>query len=312
MTEERMFIAIDIGGTQLRAALYPETGIEPINRKTIATHVGNEKPEERLIDLIGEIWPEKGVVERIGIAVPGPVDPKTGMVFKASNVRGWIDIPLGPMVEERHKTSTILGNDANLAALGEWKYGAGIGHHDLIYLTISTGIGGGFIIDDRMLVGPQGIAGEIGHITVLPDGPLCGCGRRGHLEAVASGTGIANYVERKLNEGVKSCLSLTPDKPTSRVIAQAAAEGDALAIEAYENAGYFIGLAITNLLHLFNPTVIVLGGGVSNTRDLILNPIKRTIENSVMSPAYNEKLQFCYAKLGDQAGLVGALALARG
>ncbi len=312
MTPERNYIAVDIGGTQLRAALYPVQGIEPINKKIIATHCGDEKPEERLINLIGEIWPESGQVERIGIAVPGPVDPNTGLVYKASNVRGWDDILLGPMVEQRHKVPTILGNDANLAALGEWKYGAGIGHHDLIYLTISTGVGGGFIIDDRLLVGPQGIAGEIGHITVLPDGPLCGCGQRGHLEAVSSGTGIANYVENQLREGRTSTLTLKSGKPNSRAIAEAAAAGDALAVEAFERAGYFLGLAITNLLHLFNPTVIVLGGGVSNSGDLLLTPVKQTIEKSVMSPAYNANLQICYAKLGDQAGLVGALALARG
>ncbi len=312
MTKEKKYIALDIGGTQMRAALYPEQGIEPITKKIIATHVGDEKPEDRLINLIREIWPEKGDVERIGIAVPGPADPLTGLVYKASNVRGWVNIPLGPMVEERHKTKTILGNDANLAALGEWKYGAGVGHHDLIYLTISTGIGGGFIIDDRLLVGPQGIAGEVGHITVLPNGPLCGCGRKGHLEAVCSGTGIANYVERRLKDGAASSLRLEPQKPNSRMIAEAAAEGDPLALEAFEYAGEFLGRAITDLLHLFNPTVIVLGGGVSNARDILLNPIKKTIEKSVMTPAYYEKLQITYAKLGDQAGLVGALALARG
>jgi glucokinase len=312
MTEEKMYIGVDIGGTQLRAALYPEHGIEPIKKKIIATHVDNEKPEDRLIDLIGEIWPDKGTVERIGIAVPGPVDPKSGLVYKASNVRGWIDIPLGPMVEKRHHVQAILGNDANLAALGEWKHGAGVGHHDLVYLTVSTGIGGGFIIDDKMLVGPQGIAGEVGHITVLPGGPLCGCGRRGHLEAVSSGTGIANYFERKILEGRTSKLSLTPQKPTSRMIAEAAAAGDSLSIEAFEYAGAFLGRAITDLLHLFNPTIVVMGGGVCNARDLIMNPVKKMIENSVMSPAYNEKLQICYAKLGDQAGLVGALTLARG
>jgi glucokinase len=312
LTDEKKFIAIDIGGTQLRAALYPEEGISPIIVKKIATHSGDEKPEDRLNDLIGEIWPDKGGVERIGIAVPGPVDPKTGLVYKASNVRGWIDIPLGELVEKRHKTQVLIGNDANLAALGEWKYGAGVGHHDVIYLTISTGIGGGFIIDDRMLVGPQGIAGEVGHITVLPGGPLCGCGHHGHLEAVSSGTGIANFVERKLLEGRTSILSLTPQKPTSRIIAEAAAAGDSLAIEAFEYAGGFLGRAITDLLHLFNPTVIVLGGGVSNAKDLLLNPVKRVIGLSVMSPAYNENLQICYAKLGDEAGLVGALVLARG
>lgn len=312
LAKDKKYIGIDIGGTQMRAALYPEEGIEPIKKKIIATHQGDEKPEDRLNDLIGEIWPDEGCVERIGIAVPGPADPKNGIVYKASNVRGWIDIPLGSLVEKRHKTPVILGNDANLAALGEWRYGAGVGHHDLIYLTISTGIGGGFIIDDHMLVGPQGIAGEVGHITVLPDGPICGCGRRGHLEAVSSGTGIANYVERRLKEGAKSSLSLDPQKPTSRQIAEAGTQGDALAIEAFEYAGTFLGRAITDLLHIFNPTVIVLGGGVSNARDLLMTPVKRTMEKSVMTPAYLANLQICYAKLGDQAGLVGAMVLAKG
>lgn len=312
MSEDKMYIAIDIGGTQLRAALYPAEGIEPIKKKIIATHVGDEKPEDRLVDLIGELWPENGAVQRVGIAVPGPVNPKTGVVYKASNVRGWIDLPLGEIVEKRHKVPAILGNDANLAGLGEWKYGAGIGHHDLIYLTISTGLGGGFIIDDRLLVGATGIAGEVGHITVLPDGPMCGCGHRGHLESVSSGTGIANFVERELKKGRTSILSLEPQKPSSRMIAEAAAKGDELALEAFEIAGTFLGRAIADLLHIFNPTVIVLGGGVTNAGDILLTPVKRTIKSSVMTPEYAEDLKICYAKLGDQAGLVGALVLARG
>ncbi len=312
MINQKMYIAIDIGGTQLRAALYPEEGINPLAIKIIPTHLGDEKPEDRLIDLIGEIWPKEGKVERIGIAVPGPVDPNTGLIYKAGNVKGWTNIPLGPMVEARHKTPTILGNDANLAALGEWKYGAGVGHHDLIYLTVSTGIGGGFIIDDRMLVGPQGIAGEIGHISVLPDGPLCGCGKHGHLESVASGTGIANYVEQKIKEGRESSLSLIADKLSSRAIADAAKAGDSLAKEAFEYAGVFLGQAIAGLLHLFNPTILVLGGGVMNSGDLIMHPIKRIIDESVMSPAYTKDLQIRKASLGEQAGLVGALVLARG
>ncbi len=312
MTIQKMYIAVDVGGTQMRAALYPEEGIVPIKKQIISTHAGNEKPEDRLIDLLGQIWPQEGKVERIGIAVPGPVDPKNGRVYMAANVKGWMDIDLGRMVESAFKTSVILGNDANLAALGEWKYGAGIGHHDLIYLTISTGIGGGFIVDDRLLVGPQGIAGEVGHITVLPDGPLCGCGKKGHLESMSSGTGIANYVERELLGGRPSILSLTPQKPNSRVIAEAALKGDALALEAYETAGVFLGRAISDLLHIFNPTIIVLGGGVTNAGDLLMVPVRRTISESVMSPAYTRILEIKFAKLGDQAGLVGSLALARG
>jgi len=312
MSEEKMYIAIDIGGTQLRGALYPAEGIEPVKKKIIATHVGDEKPEDRLVDLIGELWPEKGSVQRVGIAVPGPVNPKTGLVYKASNVRGWINLPLGEMVEKRHKVAAILGNDANLAALGEWKYGAGVGHHDLIYLTISTGLGGGIIIDDRLLVGSTGIAGEVGHITVLPDGPMCGCGHAGHLESVSSGTGIANFVERELRKGRASSLTLEPQKPNSRMIAEAAAQGDELALEAFEIAGTFLGRAIADLLHIFNPTVIVMGGGVTNAGDLLFGPVKRMINCSVMTPEYDKDLQICRARLGDQAGLVGALVLARG
>ncbi|KAF0109442.1 MAG: glucokinase [Chloroflexi bacterium] len=306
-----MFIAVDIGGTQLRAALYPEHGIEPIDKQIIVTHAGDEKPEDRLIDLIGSVWPKHGGVQRIGVAVAGPVNPKTGVVYNAPNISGWIDLPLGGLIEKHHKTTAILGNDANLAALGEWKYGAGVGHHDLIYLTISTGIGGGIIIDDRLLVGPQGIAAEVGHITVLPDGPMCGCGHRGHLEAVSSGTAIANYVETQLSQGRASILSLNSQKPTGRLIAEAAAKGDLLALEAFEYAGAFLGRAIADLLHIFNPTVIVLGGGVTNAKDILMNPVRRAIDESVMTPEYKENLEICFAKLGDQAGLVGALALAR-
>ena len=312
MAEKNMYIGVDIGGTQLRAALYPEEGIEPITKKIIATHAGDEKPEDRLNDLLGEIWPTHGQVQKIGIAVPGPVDPKSGLVYKASNVKGWINLPLGDIVSTRHHTPVILGNDANLAALGEWKFGAGVGHHDLIYLTISTGIGGGFIIDDRMLVGSSGIAGEVGHITVLPDGPLCGCGKCGHLESVSSGTGIANYIENQLKEDRTSSLSLLPQKPTSRMIADAARDGDPLALEAFKIAGTFLGRTIADLLHLFNPTIIVLGGGVSNAGDFFLDVVTRTIDESVMTPEFNRGLQISLAKLGDQAGLVGALVLARG
>lgn len=311
MGPEKMFIAVDVGGTQLRAALFPEDGIEAAAIKIIPTHSGDEKPENRLIELLSSIWPEQGMVQRIGVAVPGPTNPKTGIVYKAPNVKGWLDLPLGSLIENKLSTPTILGNDANLAALGEWKYGAGVGHHDLVYLTISTGIGGGVIIDDRLLVGSLGIAAEVGHITVLPNGPMCGCGHPGHLESMASGTGIANFVAEQLRQGRKSILSLEPQKPTSRQVTEAANQGDELALEAFERAGAFLGRAIADLLHIFNPTIIVLGGGVTNARDLLLNPVRKTINESVMTPQYNKDLQICYAKLGDQAGLIGALALAR-
>jgi glucokinase len=306
-----MFIAIDVGGTQLRAALYPEDGIEPITRKVIPTSAPGETAENRLLDLIQSVWPENRKVEKIAAGVPAAVNPKTGIVYKAANIPNWVDFPLGKIIWDRFKTPTILGNDANLAALGEWKYGAAVGHHDLVYLTISTGIGSGIIIDDRLLVGPRGIAAEAGHITVLPDGPMCGCGHRGHLEAISSGTGIANYISAELKKGRKSVLSEMGDTPTARMATAAAQKGDALAIEAFDIAGTFLGRAIADFLHVFEPTIVVLGGGVTNAGELLMTPVWKAIRESVISPEYLRDFSIAFAKLGDQSGLVGALALAR-
>jgi glucokinase len=306
-----MYIAVDIGGTQLRAALYPEDGLEPLVKRIVPTEFELEKPEDRLLDLITSVWPANHNVKKIGVGVAGPVNPNTGEVFYAPNISGWMNFPLGDMIEKKFNTITLVGNDANLAALGEWKYGAGVGHHDLIYLTISTGIGGGIIIDDRLLVGPRGIAGEVGHITVLPDGPMCGCGKRGHLEAVASGTGIANYVRLQLANSRSSVMAGSDQNITSRMVKEAADKGDELALEAFEYAGKFLGLAIADLLHLFEPTMVVLGGGVTKAGEYLMKPVRKSLNEGVFSPEYLRGFEMALAKLGDQAGLVGALALAR-
>ncbi len=192
--------------------------------------------------------------------------------------------------------------------MGEWQYGAGRGHHHLLYLTISTGIGGGVICEDHLLVGSQGLGAELGHVTILPDGPLCSCGQPGHLEALSSGPGIAAYVAEQLTLGRETILS---GQPNAKQIADAAREGDALAIEAFDRAGYYLGLMIANYLMIFNPSIVVLGGGVSLSGDLLLDPIRRTVARSVLSRHYVEDLVITQAALGDDAGLYGALALAR-
>lgn len=249
-------------------------------------------------------------MEAIAVATPGPTDPYSGTVLEAPNIPSWINLPLRKLLEDRFPTRVAIGNDANMAALGESQYGAGKGHHDVIYMTISTGIGGGIIIDDRLLLGARGLATEMGHVTVIPDGPVCGCGHRGHLEAVASGTAIANWVEMQIAQGVASCLT-TDEKITARRVAQAAREGDPLAIAALKRAGVFIGRALADYLHIFNPTIVILGGGVIRSGDLLLDPIRETMRSSVMTPAYLEGLELTTATLGDEAGLMGALALAR-
>ena len=305
------YIAVDVGGTQLRAALYPETGIEASVIKAIPTK-GQGTAVERLLQLLDSIWPEDQKVERIGLLVPGMVNPAEGMVYITPNIDGWQDLPLVDIVQKRFNTPTVLGNDANLAALGEWKYGAGVGHHNMIYMTVSTGVGSGIIVDDHLLVGAHGIGAELGHVIVQPDGPICGCGKRGHLEAISSGTGIANFVKRKIAEGRHTILANDEKPITSRLVAEAALQGDELSIEAFNIAGKYLGIAIANLLIVFNPTLIILGGGVIKAGSLLMEPLQRSLEESVVSPRYLSDFRLTTAKLGDQVGLVGALALVRG
>ena len=303
-------IAVDIGGTQLRAALYPSEGIEARAIKTIPTQ-GEQPALERLFMLLASIWPKDDQVHCIALGAPGALNPVTGITYTIPNIPNWNGLHLVEKVQDKFNVEVRLGNDANLAALGEWKYGAGVGHHDLVYLTVSTGLGGGIIIQDRLLVGSNGLAAEVGHITVLPNGPLCGCGHPGHLEAMSSGTGIANYVKRQLASGRPSILADLDEIPTARSIAQAAKQGDELAIEAFQIAGDYLGRAIADLLHLYNPTIVILGGGVTKAGEFLMSPVRRSLTASVISPMYLENFTLTTASLGDQVGLVGALALAR-
>jgi len=304
------YLAVDVGGTQLRAALFSSESLTPIRISKISTRHPQATPLERLIELIASLWPEDGPVAGIAVATPGPTDPHAGVVLEAPNIPGWLDLPLRDHLQDRFPAPVAIGNDANLAALGECRFGAGQGHQNLIYITISTGIGGGVLMDGRMLLGARGLAAELGHVTVLPDGPVCGCGHRGHLEAIASGTAIARWVETKLAEGEPSSLR-AEEKITARVVAQAAREGDALALAALERAGTYFGLALANFLHIFNPSIVILGGGVTQSGDLLLNPIRETLKKQVMTPAYLDDFILTTAALGDEAGLMGALALAR-
>ncbi len=302
-------IAVDIGGTRMRAARFAPGRSAPLEIRKVDTQQPGLAPEETLFALVESIWPEDGGVQAIAAACPGPVDHRAGLLLTAPNIPQWRNYPLAARLARRFGVPAAIDNDANLAALGEWRFGAGRGHRHLVYLTVSTGIGGGVILEDRLLHGARGLAAELGHLTILPDGPLCGCGQRGHLEAVASGTALARQVRAALERGVPSTLGLHPP-PTARDIAQAAAQGDALAREALAEAGRYIGVALADYLHIFNPTCLVIGGGVSRSGDLLLGPLRAALRAHVMSPDYLHNLTIATAALGDNAGLLGALTLA--
>lgn len=293
----------------MRAAVFPKGSEAPSSQIRIRTYEDGTTSLDRLIELIRQITPTDETIESIGIAAPGPLDPKTGIILAAPNLPEWVGVSIPQRLKEAVGAPAFLGNDANLAGVGEWRYGAGRGHHNLVYLTVSTGIGGGVISDDHLLVGAHGLGAELGHVTILPDGPICGCGQPGHLEALASGPAIAKFVAGQLEAGRSSSLSGTPD---TKAISQAAREGDALAEEAFQRAGHYLGLMIANYLMIFNPTIVILGGGVSLTGDLLLDPVQKTVRESVLSSHYLEDLVITQAALGDDAGLYGALALARG
>jgi glucokinase len=300
-------VSVDIGGTQIRAAVYPHDDIIPITVRRVPTASAEGAVLERMIELIESVI-QGNAVDAISIAIAGPLDPNTGCVINAPNIPGWTDFPLGKKLTDHFHVPVFIGNDANLAALGEWKYGAGQGYHDVLYLTISTGIGGGVIINDQMLVGTRGMAAELGHVVVMSDGPVCSCGVRGHLEAVSSGTAIARFVSEEIARG--RATSLTGNvKISARDVANAAHAGDELAVEAFCRAGRYLGQSLADFLHIFNPSIVIFGGGVSQSGPLLFDPMKESMKNFVMDEAYLD-VKMAIAQLGDDAGLIGALALA--
>jgi glucokinase len=303
------YIAIDIGGTQIRVAVYPKGQRSPIVQKRIPTQGQGQTVIERLIDLITELWPPDVSVRGIGLAAPGWVDPEAGVVILAPNIPGWTHYPLGRILSERFPVPIRVGNDANMAALGEWHFGAGQGHQNLIYMTISTGIGGGVITGGRLLQGSHGLAAELGHVTILPGGPVCSCGHRGHLESISSGTAIANYVVEQLAQGAPSELAKQKN-PTARDVSLAAENGDSLAIQALDRAGTYIGYALSNYATIFNPSIIILGGGVTRSGRFLLEPLRKSLTEHALTPEYVNGLAIATAGLGDDAGLLGALVLA--
>ena len=187
-----MHIAIDLGGTHIRAAAYRHTDTRPLKHHKIKTRSGEESVFERILHLIEDVSPSDESLSAIGVAAPGPLDPREGIIIETPNIQEWKNFPLAEKLSSYFGIPVYLGNDANLAVLGEWRYGAGQGHDHLLYLTISTGVGGGVISDGNLLEGRIGLAGELGHVTVLADGPVCSCGQKGHLEALSSGPAIAN------------------------------------------------------------------------------------------------------------------------
>lgn len=310
----RYAVGVDLGGTKILTALVGETG-EVAGRERVATpQRGPEAVVEAIAGTVRAVL--SGVnppdVLGVGVGAPGPMNPGTGVVYQPPNLEGWHDVPLADLLAARMRMPAHVENDANAAAVGEWWKGAGRGVSDLIYLTVSTGVGGGIIIGDRLVHGVSGTAGEIGHMTIEVNGPRCVCGNTGCLEALVSGTAIARMTREAIAAGRPTAiLDLAGGDPsgvTAEIVDRAARRGDALAREIFERAGFYLGVGVANLLNLFNPARIIIGGGVSKAGDLLFEPTRRTVRlRAFERPARDAEI--VPAQLGDDVGAVGAAAV---
>ena len=252
----RQIIAVDVGGTQIRAALCDPEGV--IHRRVAgltAGHEGREAVMGRIERAIRRVWPANAPVAAIGLVAPGPLDPWSGVVLDAPNIPGWKNYPLRAIIQERFDVPILVGNDANAAALAEQRFGAGQGEPNLIYITVSTGIGGGIIVNGELLLGAHGLAGEIGHIIVEPDGPRCGCGNYGCLETLASGPSIARQARQRICTAepgrILELAQGDPNAISAKIVNEAAQEGEPLAVDVFRQAGTYLGIGLVTLLHLF-------------------------------------------------------------
>ncbi|OGO14490.1 MAG: hypothetical protein A2Y93_03225 [Chloroflexi bacterium RBG_13_68_17] len=308
-------LAVDLGGTNIRVARFPSAQPPATTHSKTPTRAaeGPEAVIARILQAIESIAPPSRADMRIGIGAPGPLDTRRGVILDAPNLPGWLNLPLRERVADHFGCPVALGNDANLAALAEWRFGAGRGCTELLYLTISTGIGGGVISDGHLLLGAQGLAAELGHMTLLMGGPTCSCGQHGHLEGIASGPAIARRAAERLAAGEASslrALSTAAEGLTAEAVGQAARQGDTLARLVVDEAAEAIGCHLASLLHAFNPQVVVLGGGVMQIGDLLLPGIEAAMRAQVMHPAFLDGLRIARAQLGEDVGLIGAMALA--
>jgi glucokinase len=307
-------IAVDVGGTQIRTALCdPEGKIHRRITDLTAVHEGADAVMDRIERAIRGVWPADRRVIAVGVAAPGPLDPWSGVVLEAPNIPCWENYPLREIIQERLSVPVLVGNDANVAALAERQFGAGQGEANLVYITVSTGVGGGIIVDGSLLLGAHGLAGELGHIKVRLDGPVCGCGRLGCLEAQTSGPSIARKARQRVLAGEPSrILELThgdPDAISARLVSEAAQQGDPLAVDVFRRAGTYLGLGLVTLLHLFNPSIIIIGGGVSKAGALLFEPAREVVRQRCMADRYWRDTPIVPAALGDDVALLGALAL---
>jgi glucokinase len=314
--EQDTFLGIDLGGTEIKVALLaPEGSVLWSTTRPTGAADGRDAVVERLVDLLNSALRHAGSARVLaaGVAVPGVVDAAAGRVEKVANLTtDWNGFDLQQSLTGRVELPVAILNDVRGAALAEAVWGGGRPFRNFICIAVGTGIGGGLVLNGELYAGSRGAAGELGHQTVLPDGPLCGCGNRGCLETVASATAIARAARTAVEAGDRELAALAgSERPAPHQVAQAACRGSETARAIFTRAGTWLGLALGNLVCALNPEAIVVGGGVAEAGDLLLEPVRREIgRRTVVFSAERGGVRVIQSPLGGRAGAMGAAAWA--
>jgi glucokinase len=311
----KKYIGCDLGGTTLRAAIVDVENGAVLYQMSVPTlaREGHDAVMKRMAELFLQVIRSSGMqkeeIQAIGIGVPGVLDLEKGEVLFLPNLPGtWPHVPLRDTIKELTGLPTVLLNDVRSITNGEWRFGAGRGMDTVAVFAIGTSIGGGLVINGQLHLGIGGTGGELGHLIIDFNGPRCGCGMDGCLEAYASGPAIAAMGMKAVAQGLTTRISelceYDLNRITPKLIASAAREGDEIAMDIYEKAGFYIGIAAANVCVAIGPRRIVIGGGVSQAGELVLDPIRRTLRERVaVMPV--DQVEVVQSQLADNAGVVG-------
>ncbi|NUO09882.1 MAG: ROK family protein [Candidatus Brocadia sp.] len=302
-------VGIDLGGTNLKAGVVDTDG-KIIHRLSIKTN-SNADPQtisNQILELVAEIIQgahiEASDIVGIGLGSPGLVDKKGETILFSPNLPRWRNIPIRRIMSERFSKPCVLENDANAAAWGEKWVGAGREVNSLVMLTLGTGVGGGIVLENRLWRGANNVAAEIGHMVIRMDGPLCNCGNRGCVEVYASATGMVRRFKELLRSGALSSLR-DRDEITAKMINEAAIRGDKASLDVIEETGRYLGIALINVMHVLNPEMIVLAGGMIGSGELLMNPIRQVTQQRAFEASYKDT-KIVFSQLGNDAGIIGA------
>ena len=310
-------VGIDIGGTKLATVVADNNGtiLHKVRQPTEAGY-GSDHVVSKLIKMVDQtlalVEISRSQISAIGISCGGPLDTKTGIVYSPPNLPDWDAVPLKKIVTTEFQVPTVIENDANASAYAEWKFGGGQGYDEVVFMTMSTGIGAGIVSKGQIYHGASDCAGEVGHQILIPNGPLCGCGNRGCLEAICSGPAIARRAQEAIQKQPETeMLKLADGKITavkSEHVVAAAQNGDLLALDLIQQTAFYMGWGIANLVNIANPEVVLIGTIAVAAGDLLLDPIRRTFQQMAMTrPA--QIVRILPAKLGDHIGDLASISL---